>query len=281
LRTIFVGNLSSEVAQKRVSRQILLIIDGMDTDYNDSLCKNSSISIFYLPYRLQKSNPLDSALSHFKNPQLNFLTMTGKKAPRPHDRDRTSSWRKHNPATDEPKNDEKKFLTPSQKKKVAFINHELHPSADSVNAYIVFAHPPPAKERPSNLPPPPPVMDPFEAARLAVEKCNGTVFMDRTIRVDSLGRPADDNGKQSALSAAFGGDPKSTVFVGSLDFASKEEDVRAFFESLLTAERGAPSQASEATKNWVSRVRIVRDKDTQLGRALHMFNLRLVFDYSL
>lgn len=110
-------------------------------------------------------------------------------------------------------------------------------------------------------------MDPYEAARLAVEKCNGTVFMGRTIRVDSLGRPADDNGKQSALSSPFAGDPKSTVFVGNLDFASKEEDVRAFFESLLTAERGAPSQeGSDVTTRWVSRVRIVRDKDTQLGK---------------
>lgn len=107
-------------------------------------------------------------------------------------------------------------------------------------------------------------MDPYEAACLAIEKCNGTVFMDRTIRVDSLGRPAD--GQQSTLPGAFAGDPKSTVFVGNLDFASKEEDVRVFFEGLLTAERGAPSQASDTAKHWVSRVRIVRDKDTQLGK---------------
>ncbi|OJA15831.1 hypothetical protein AZE42_04026 [Rhizopogon vesiculosus] len=248
LRTIFVGNLSSEVAQKRPLQKQLHkhILSSVPTAKIES-ARFRSVA--------------------FQKPTTKLPDGDGKeKGPRPHDRDRTSSWRKDNPAADEPKNDEKKFLTPSQKKKVAFINHELHPSADSVNAYIVFAHPPPAKERPSNLPPPPPVMDPFEAARLAVEKCNGTVFMDRTIRVDSLGRLADDNGKQSALSAAFGGDPKSTVFVGSLDFASKEEDVRAFFESLLTAERGAPSQASEVTKSWVSRVRIVRDKDTQLGK---------------
>jgi nucleolar protein 12 len=196
----------------------------------------------------------------FQNPTTKLPDDDGKE-PRKHGRDRASTWRKTNPIGDEPKNDEKKYLTPSQKKKVAFINQELHPSADSVNAYIVFAHPPLEKERPSNLPPPPPVMDPFEAACLAVEKCNGTVFMDRTIRVDSLGRPVDGNAKQAVLA----GDPKSTVFVGNLDFASKEEDVRAFFESLLTTERGAPGQAAEAAK-WVSRVRIVRDKDTQLGK---------------
>jgi nucleolar protein 12 len=205
----------------------------------------------------------------FQNPTSKLPDDDGKEqiGPRQHGQDRASSWRKTNPTADEPKNDEqKKFLTPSQKKKVAFINHELHPSADSVNAYVVFAYPSPAKERPSNLPPLLPVMDPHEAARLAVEKCNGTVFMDRTIRVDSLGRPADNNGKQSALLGTFAGNPKSSVFVGNLDFASKEEDLRVFFESLITAERGPPSQASDAPQHWVSRVRIVRDKETQLGK---------------
>jgi nucleolar protein 12 len=90
--------------------------------------------------------------------------------------------------------------------------------------------------------------------------------MDRTIHVDSLGRPIDNIGKQSALLGTFAGDPKSSVFVGNLDFASKEEDLRIFFESLMTAEHGPPCQASDAPKHWVSRVRIVQDKETQLGK---------------
>ncbi|KAG2147397.1 uncharacterized protein EDB93DRAFT_1085496 [Suillus bovinus] len=248
LRTIFVGNLLSEVAQKRplqkqLHRHILSLV----------------------PTAKIESTRFRSVA--FQNPTSKLPDDDAKEqsGTRQRDRDRASSWRKTNPAADEPNND-KKFLTPSQKKKVAFINHELHPSADSVNAYVVFAYPSPAKERPSNLPPPAPVMDPHEAARLAVEKCNGTVFMDRTIRVDSLGRPADSIGKQSALSGTFAGDPKSSVFVGNLDFASKEEDLRVFFESLITAERGPPNQALDTPKNWVSRVRIVRDKETQLGK---------------
>jgi nucleolar protein 12 len=126
-------------------------------------------------------------------------------------------------------------------------------------------------------------MDPHEAARLAVEMCNGTVFMDRTIRVDSLGKPTDNIGKQSALLGTFTGDPKSSVFVGNLDFASKEEDLRIFFESLMTAERGPPSQASDAPKHWVSRVRIVRDKETQLGKgfAYVQFTDRVCVDETL
>lgn len=265
LRTIFVGNLSSEVAQKRplqkkLHRHILSLV----------------------PTAKIESTRFRSVA--FQNPTSKLPDDDGKEKtdPRQHGLNRASSWRKANPTTDDPKNDEK-FLTPSQKKKVAFINHELHPSADSVNAYVVFAYPPPPKERPSNLPPLLPVMDPHEAARLAVETCNGTVFMDRTIRVDSLGKPADSIGKQSALSGTFAGDPKSSVFVGNLDFASKEEDLRIFFESLITAERGPPSQDSDAPKHWVSRVRIVRDKETQLGKgfAYVQFTDRVCVDETL
>jgi nucleolar protein 12 len=159
----------------------------------------------------------------FQNPTSKLPDDDGKEqtGPRQYNQDRASSWRKANPTADEPKNDEK-FFTPSQRKKITFINHELHPSADSVNAYVVFAYPPPTKEWPSNLPPLLPVMDPHEAAHLAVETCNGTVFMDCTIRVDSLGKPTDNIG----FFSTFAGDPKSSVFVGNLDFASKEEDLR-------------------------------------------------------
>ncbi|KAG2094536.1 hypothetical protein BD769DRAFT_1678613 [Suillus cothurnatus] len=207
LRTIFVGNLSSEIAQKRplqkkLHRHILSLVP---------TAKIESTRFRSVAFQNPTSKPPDD----------------DGKEPRQHDRDRASSWHKANPTADEPKNDEKKFLTPSQKKKVAFINHELHPSADSVNAYVSWT---------------------------------------RTIRVDSLGRPTDNIGKQSALLSTFAGDPKSSVFVGNLDFASKEEDLRIFFESLMTAERGPPSQASDAPKHWVSRVRIVRDKESQLGK---------------
>jgi nucleolar protein 12 len=76
--------------------------------------------------------------------------------------------------------------------------------------------------------------------------------MDRTIRVDSLCKPTDNIGKQSALLGTFAGDPKSSVFVGNLDFASKEEDLRIFFESLMAAERGPPSQASHSCQALLS-----------------------------
>jgi nucleolar protein 12 len=177
------------------------------------------------------------------------------KHPRPHDLDRTSSWR--DSRDDEGKNDEKKFLTPKEKKKIAFINHDFHSNADTVNAYVVFGHPPPPKSRPSNLPPLPPVMDPYEAARLAATKCDGMLFMERMIRVDVV---------RKAEHRDVDGDPKLSVFVGNIDFESKEEDLRVFFEAAVSSERGPRGDGSDGKSSWVTRVRIVRDKDTQLGK---------------
>ena len=192
------------------------------------------------------------------------------KTPRPHVQDRTATWRSKVDEKDDEfvKQDDKKFLTPSQKKKIAFINQEFHSSADSVNAYVVFAHPVQVKDWPANLPPPKEVMDPYEAAKEAVEKCDGTVFLERMIRVDVVGREAVETRNEGKEGV---GDPKLAVFVGNLDFASKEEDLRAFFEGVVSAERGPPplKEDEEGVKKpntWVTRVRIVRDKETQLGK---------------
>jgi nucleolar protein 12 len=67
------------------------------------------------------------------------------------------------------------------------------------------------------------------------------------------------------------GNPKLSVFVGNLDFGCKEEDLRVFLEGVVSSERGPPGEdASEdggkRLKTWVTRVRIVRDKETQLGK---------------
>ncbi|KAI6128796.1 hypothetical protein EDD17DRAFT_1852840 [Pisolithus thermaeus] len=256
-RTIFIGNVPPETAQerplqKRLRQHILTLVP---------TAKIESIRFRSIPFQIPTTN-----LS------LNQDASDDKKKARQHERDRATSWREAHPDDDTSKIDAKKFLTPSQKKKIAFINHHVHSGADSVHAYIVFAYPQPPELRPPNLPPPPPVMDPFEAVRLALEKCNRTIFMDRMLRVDSV-RHSETSPSLNATAATTNqaiGEPKLTVFVGNLDFASKEDDLRVFFETLIHAERGPPPQdsGSDSTKHstWVTRVRMIRDKDTQLGK---------------
>lgn len=105
----------------------------------------------------------------------------------------------------------------------------------------------------------------YEAARLAADVCDGSTFMDRVLCVDLVGRTSSQDGH------SVDGDPKSSVFVGNLDFGSKEEDLRVFFETLVTGERGSPADNDEQDGDvklpmWVTRVRIVRDKESQLGK---------------
>lgn len=105
-----------------------------------------------------------------------------------------------------------------------------------------------------------------------MEQCDGSTFMDRMIRVDVVNKKGGETGKQTTQArGTIDGDPKLCVFVGNLDFASKEEDLRIFFEGLVSAERGPPGEEdsqedTKKPKTWVTRVRIVRDKETQLGK---------------
>lgn len=154
-----------------------------------------------------------------------------------HSRDRAQTWSSRDAADDLSK-DEKKFLTPQQKKKVAFIQQQFHEEADTTNCYIVFAHSAHS--------------DPYEAARIAAEKCNGIQFLGRVLRVDVVSK----EGPKDL-------DTKLCIFVGNLDFASKEDDLRVYFEGIVAKERG-PS--SDEGGKWVTKVRVIRDKETQLGK---------------
>lgn len=236
-----------------------------------------------------KLPPLDGSVD--EKTRTDGASKDKEKEGRQHDRDRAASWRATKGADQEEPG--KTFLTQKEKKRIAFIKHEIHEKIDAVNAYIVFAHPPPPETRPANLPPLPPVMDPYEAAKKAAELCDGSVFLERTLRVDMDGKTAEPDARDESASG-LPGDPRTTLFVGNLDFASKEEDLRVFFEGLVSAERGPPKESeheheheddeddededeedneakSSGTKvaklrTWVKRVRIIRDKDTQLGK---------------
>ncbi|TFK33036.1 hypothetical protein BDQ12DRAFT_691735 [Crucibulum laeve] len=267
-RTIFIGNLPIDIAQKRpLQKQLHKHILALLPTAKIESTRFRSIPFQAPTSKLPTSDDEGNDRTPAKKPQT-------PKDVRPHDRERTSLWRsKNDEEMEDAKKDDKKFLNPNQKKKIAFINQEFHSTADTINAYVVFAHPAPVENRSINLPPLPATMDPYEAARLAAEKCDGTLFMERMIRVDLVGKKGVASDKSSRLVDA---DAKLSVFVGNLDFASKEEDLRVFFEGLVSAERGGPVGEAEEEeeeevevkkpKTWVTRVRIVRDKETQLGK---------------
>ena len=95
-----------------------------------------------------------------------------------------------------------------------------------------------------------------------------SVFLGRTIRVDVARLPSAEGlqGATTALSKrdawTAGSDPKKTIFVGGLDYAAKEEDLRVFFEEMIKGERGVLSDGSR----YVTSVRVSRDKETQMGK---------------
>lgn len=101
-------------------------------------------------------------------------------------------------------------------RKAAFVNHKLHEKQKTVNAYIVYKD--------------------AAGARKALT-LNGSVVLDRHIRVDSVAHPA----KQ---------DHKRCVFVGNLDFEAREENLWRHF---------GPCGKVEYT-------RVVRDSKTNVGK---------------
>ena len=258
-RTIFLGNVPMEVAKSKVC--LLSFSPGLTllTDYQSALKIFKKYILSHVPGA--KIETLRFRSVAFQRPT------SAAPVPRTHSLERTAEWR----AT---KGDEvpapQPRLGPGDKKKVAFIKQELHEEVDAVTVYVVFAHG-------ADL-------APDEAAKGAVAALDNIQYLDHTLRADTVGGGI--------------GDPKRTVFVGNLDFASREEDVRIFFEGLVSAERGPRSavtgddsdseneedtddpNAHEAKpKTWVTRVRIIRDKDTQLGKgfAYVQFAVRFIF----
>ena len=266
---------------KQLKRHILSFVDG---------ARIESIRFRSIPFQTPTSKlPEDDDDKSKSTPKP--------KETRQHTLERSSTWRQAQSHSSSEKDtdtkdslslsaDNKSYLTPSQKKKIAFLHKEFHTSADSVNVYIVFGFHPVKKGKDGEVEEK--GMDPYEAALAAVKAADGTMFEERVLRVDLAVRggkskvdpaiKAKDG--EDGLSLGMTTDPKLSIFVGSLDFATKEEDLRAFFESILVSERGAPTvdaddesggeeEGKPDTKKalgWVRRVRIVRDRETLLGK---------------
>ena len=243
-RTVFLGNVPMEVVKSKVCLSPSLGLTLL-TRYQSALKVFKKYILSHVPGSKIESLRFRSVAFQRPTPAA--------PAPRTHSVERTAEWRAakgDGDPTPQPR------LGSGDKKKIAFIKHELHAEADAVTVYVVFAYG-------ADL-------APDEAAKGAVAALDNTQYMGHTLRADTIGGGI--------------GDPKRTVFVGGLDFASREEDVRLFFEGVVCAERGPrsavagdsdsddeedtgdPNTHEAKPKTWVTRVRIVRDKDTQLGK---------------
>jgi nucleolar protein 12 len=201
-----------------------------------------------------------------------------------HSAARASTWRKTDgdekekqvAAEAEAEGDAKKaYLTPAQKKKILFIQGAFHPEAKSVSAYVVLAHQAPCAQQGDGDAEEKEGEEegkddtPYAAAACLARAANASEFMGRVLRVDVCARlPLADAGAGAGAAGAGAGaneDPKLSIFLGNLDFASTESDVREFFEGVVASERG-PAPADDGSGRWVQTVRLIRDRETQLGK---------------
>ncbi|MCJ1378403.1 Nucleolar protein 12 [Xylographa soralifera] len=136
------------------------------------------------------------------------------------------------------------YADSSLPKKAAFAKKDLmNATTKSTNAYVVYST--------------------ANAAREAVKQLNGTVVLDRHLRVDGVAHPAAT-------------DHRRCVFVGNLGFVDDESAIRAA-EDEERGEKKARKQKPPADVEeglWqqfgkagtVESVRVVRDKTTRVGK---------------
>lgn len=259
-RTIFVGNVSADIVKSKV-RYPPHYGSSIKLNITQSAQKAFKRHILDLVGQATPLKPKIESIRYrsvaFKRPTSNLATGADDSATKTRKQDRAKTWKASNTDGKEDKPQEVVYLTSMEKKRIAFIKGELHESAGSMNAYIVFAHPAPQTGASTTL-------EALEATRLAVEHVSRSVFMGRTLRVDFVVKHEGDTGGDTRKPSHF--EPQRSIFVGSLDYEAKEEDVLTFFDSLLLGEMGAPPAESGSSTSWVRGVRLVRDKDTRLGK---------------
>jgi nucleolar protein 12 len=158
-----------------------------------------------------------------------------------------------------------KFLTAAQKRKVAAITGDVNINGESCLAYVVI--------------------NDADRARALITAADGSIFMGRTLRVDTVRPPGAKKGDAPTETTAeekkrLAEEERRTCFVGGLDFAETEEGLRKWVEAKLTEERGEAEADDEEDIpsggiRWVQRVRIVRDKATGLGKGFAYVLLRV------
>jgi nucleolar protein 12 len=135
-------------------------------------------------------------------------------------------------------------------KKAAFVKKELMPATTkSTNAYVVYSN--------------------AFAAREAAKRLNGTMVLDRHLRVDGVAHPAKV-------------DHRRCVFVGNLGFVDDEsmleqggENERKRSKIPSDVEEGLWRQFGKAGK--VESVRVIRDEKTRVGKGFAYVQFEVSF----
>ena len=145
------------------------------------------------------------------------------------------------------------FSTRSIPKKAAYVRKEvMHETTRSTNAYVVYST--------------------ALAAREAVTRLNGSMILDRHLRVDSVAHPAPT-------------DHRRCVFVGNLGFVDDETAIRAASGAEQPVRRSHKPVADVEEGLWrqfgkagtVESVRVIRDPATRVGKgfAYVQFTVRI------
>ncbi|GAA5861139.1 hypothetical protein JCM8547_008047 [Rhodosporidiobolus lusitaniae] len=157
-------------------------------------------------------------------------------------------------------------LTDAQKRRVAFIRGELNENKKACNAYLVLAALPEE-------------IDVRAVIQALVNAADNSIFEGSTLHADVV-RPRSaaavlaaaqmaakpnmsltDVPRNAETHQVSAQEAKRTLFVGGLDFAETEENVRKATEAVLVRERGDAGE-----KSYVESVRVVRDASTGLGK---------------
>ncbi|CAE6468320.1 unnamed protein product [Rhizoctonia solani] len=285
-RTIFIGNLPASVAKSSAKKSLHKhILNCLATTYPDLVRPTIESSRFRsVAFKTPTSKLPSDALSSNSKSKPNTSSSE-------HNKTRAAEWR----ATQDSEGiTHKTFQTPAQKKKTAYITGALHDSAkSSSSAYVVFAYPNPVEGRE-------PAWDPTEVAARAVLACNGSKFMERMLRVDRVGKREEDKqdprtmifvgnldfetdedalremfeklvekerGKSDAQGDGSESEDNENEGDESEESEAEEEEKEAEGDKEVSAAKTKPTTEDSVTaKGWVKSVRIVRDKDTQLGK---------------
>ena len=291
-RSLFVGNLPVHLASSKGSMKAFKRHLVACSPY-PTITQIDSIRLRSIPF----SKPTDDYEAHNPNEAED-----GKKK-----RQRSRSFKE---GLNEAGPQKRVFLSGSQKRKVAYINQEINDKADSLNVYVTLSDI--AAKRVEELLEKGKDVGRLTAPALAAllaASVNGSLFEERHLRADlvvplapaeivetglSTVKTADGSllGASAGATSIDSESRKRTVFVGNLDFEAKEEELRGFFESLVTRERGSPPDVRaldfthsdklpapedgeaegeqgggvKRLASWVYGVRIIRDAATQMGK---------------